>query len=197
MRRPESKFVALLGLSFDAKAVEIIVESAFKDYSSRVARFADIKEKSMEEISALDMLGPRVRDGIAHLSGIITPPPFLAKAIVDFEKGLDEGTPMDPMELLMMVLQARRNYDVAQEGAEDEVPEYGLGCCEQLIRWLLSVSKGLIEKTELKIDIDDEETQTYQVKCHDEWIIPPIMGTSAESLPSKTNSKSFSLRVSK
>jgi hypothetical protein len=33
MTRPESKFVALLGLSFDAKAVEIIVESAFKDYS--------------------------------------------------------------------------------------------------------------------------------------------------------------------
>jgi hypothetical protein len=41
----------------------------------------------------------------------------MAKAIVDFEKGLEEGTPMDPMELLilMMVLQAGRNYDVTQE----------------------------------------------------------------------------------
>ena len=163
LTRPTSKVIALRGLGFDAAAVEIDVDSALKDFQSKVAKFGEITGKSMEDLKNLEL--SRTMAGCAHLSGMCIPPPFLAKEIVEFAKGQEEEK-WDPMELLGLAIQSAKAFDVEHSG-DDSYPEGGLENSEYTCRWLLSVLKKVVQPTVLKTIENDEELKTYHSSLHD------------------------------
>jgi hypothetical protein len=86
----QDKILALSGVSHDAKAVELIVESALKDYKSKAPKFEDLKDKSVDELKEVPALLRVTRD-CAHLSRIVVPPPFLTNTIVKAAMESEEG----------------------------------------------------------------------------------------------------------
>ena len=171
MMKPDNKIVALSGLSHDAEAVIIDFDSAFKDYQVKAPKFEQIKEcATKEELSNLHQL--RNNSNSAHLSGIFMLAPFQANAILEFVKQEDKEE-LDPLELIEVVLAAGRKFD--DEHAEDETyVEKGLDESSNLARYLWSVSKGLIEKTVIENNQNDEEVKTYLTKLRERHILPPV-----------------------
>jgi hypothetical protein len=130
--RPNNKVVALLGTSHDVKPVVLNLDSALKTYKARASKFEDIKTKlTREELEEAETL-PRVSNQCAHLSGIIIPPPFKAKMILETAKESEEEE-LDPIELVEKALFAGRAFDTKHEG-DEEYNEGGLEKSEQLIR---------------------------------------------------------------
>ena len=170
--RPHDKVIALLGTSHDAKAVELVVGSALKDYKSKAPKFDDIKDKATrEELEGVPTL-TRVSSACAHLSGIVIPPPFQAKIILETAKD-SESLELDPIMLAERALVAARAFDAEHEG-DDGFTEEALEKSEQLVRWLLSVHHGFVENTEFEENAEDQEIQAYRVQQHEQWIIPPL-----------------------
>jgi hypothetical protein len=169
--RRQDKVLALQGVSHDAPAVELIVESALKNYKSKAPKFDDLKEKTVDELKEVPVLTRITRDCI-HLSGIVIPPPYLASIIAKAAKEVENGE-LDPMELVVKILAAAKAFDEDHD-EEDEYIEGGDEKSEQLVRWLLSVFHSFVEPTNLKSDAEDDEAKTYRVQQHEKWILPPL-----------------------
>jgi hypothetical protein len=70
LTRSQDKILALSVVSHDAKAVELIVEFALKEFKSKAPKFEDLKDKSVDELKEVPVLMRVTRD-CAHLSGIV------------------------------------------------------------------------------------------------------------------------------
>jgi hypothetical protein len=169
--RPQDKVLALQGVSHDAKVVELIVDSALKDFKSKAPKFEDLKDKSRDELKEVPAL-LRISRECAHLSGIVAPPPFLTNTIVKAAKEAEDGE-FEPVKLVEKILGEAKAFDEEHDDDEDYV-EGGVEKSEQLARWLMSVYHGFVDITNLKINTDEEEAKTYRVHQHKKWITPPI-----------------------
>jgi hypothetical protein len=149
----------------------LIVSSALRSYKSKAPKFEDIKDKvTNEELENAPIL-TRTSNQCAHLSGIIIPPPFQAKMILETALESEDGE-LDPIELVEKALFAGRAFDTKHEG-DEEYNEGGLEKSEQLIRWLMSVFHGFVENTQFE-EGEDQEIQAYHIQQHKLWIIPPL-----------------------
>jgi hypothetical protein len=124
--RPENKIVALSGLSHDARIVFLSEgeDTAFGEIKTRCPKFSDIKDcPDRDSQKSLPLL--RTDNGCAWLCGIILPPPFQAKAILEFV-GIQEEEEFDAWEVLDVVLAAAKNFD-SVHGEDGDYPEGGGG----------------------------------------------------------------------
>jgi hypothetical protein len=171
LTRPQDKVVALSGISHDAKAVELIVESALKEFKSKAPKYEDLKGKSGDELKEVPALIRTSRD-CANLSGIVVPPPFITNTIIKATKETENGK-LEPVDLVEKILGAAKAFK--EEHDEDkDYKEGGVEKSEQVVRWLMSVYHGFVDITNFKSLADNKEAKTYRVQQHKKWIIPPI-----------------------
>jgi hypothetical protein len=116
--RPDNKVVALSGLSHEAKIVLLSEgeDTAFGEIKTRCPKYSDIKDcPDRDSQKSLPLL--RTDNGCAWLCGIVLPPPFQAKAILEFV-GIQDEVEFDPWEVLDVVMAAAKNFDSTHGGTK-------------------------------------------------------------------------------
>jgi hypothetical protein len=170
--RPEHKIVALKGLSHDAGGIVLSYESAFSSQEISAAKYQDIKgAANRDELSNLAEVA--TRSGKLKCCAIVLPPPHIARSVVDFG-GVSGAAEFDPIELLEIIKGRSAAFDAdhEEELAELEI-ESSVANCENLIRFLWSVSKGLIEPVVIENSENDGDVSTYVQAMREKFIIPP------------------------